>query len=59
MKFAHNSRAITVKNVRKMMCNNPNLDRVKVHAFTTFGNIISFCSQDIVLKRDFDIIHLP
>ena len=42
----HNS----VTNVRKMMCNNPNLDLVSSNAYTKFGKILSIYSQDIERK---------
>ena len=42
----HNS----VKNLRKLMCNNPNLDIVNINASAKFGQIRSICSQDIERK---------
>ena len=45
------------------MCNNPNLDLVNMNAYIKFGEIVSFCSQDIERKRNFernsDINHGP
>ena len=46
----HNS----VKNLRKLTCNNPNLDLVNINAYAKFGQIPSICSQDIQLKRNSD-----
>ena len=51
----HNS----VTNLRKMMCNNPNLDLVNINAYTKFCKILSFCSQDIEQKRNSDINQGP
>ena len=34
-------------NVRKMMCNNPKLNLIKINANTKFGEVLSFCSEDI------------
>ena len=34
-------------NVRKMMCNNPNVDLVDMNAYIKFGEILYICSQDI------------
>ena len=31
-------------NVRKTVCNNPNLDLVNINANTKFGKLLSFCS---------------
>ena len=42
-------------NVRKMMCNNPNVDLVNMNAYIKFGEILSICSQDIKLKRNFRV----
>ena len=38
------------------MCNYPNLDLVKMNVYMKYGKILSICSQDIVLKRNSDII---
>ena len=35
-----------------MMCNNPYLDLVNINAYTKFGKILLFCSQDIELKQN-------
>ena len=45
----HNS----VKILRKMTGNNPKRDPVAVDVYTKFGQILSFCSQDIERKRNF------
>ena len=37
-----------------MTGNNPNLDLVNINAYTKFGEILSFCSQDIELKQNYD-----
>ena len=42
-------------NVRKMMCNSPNVDLVNMNAYIKFGKILSFCSQDIERKRNFEV----
>ena len=36
------------------MCNNPNLDLVNMNAYIKFGEILSFCSQDIEKKQKYD-----
>ena len=46
----HNS----ITNVRKLMCNNPNLDLVSLNAHTKIGKILSICSQDIEQKQNYD-----
>ena len=38
----------------KLTHNNPNLDQVKVNAYTKFDQIPSIPSQDIEWKRNFD-----
>ena len=38
---------ISVTNVQKIMCNNPNLHLVNINADIKFGKILSICSQDI------------
>ena len=43
----HNS----VRNLRKMTGNNPNLDPVNINAYTKFGKILSFCPQDTCIER--------
>ena len=50
-KYGHNSGT----NVQKLMCNNPNVDLVNMNAYIKFGEILSFCSQDIEQKRNFGI----
>ena len=37
--------------MRKMMCNNPNLDLVIMNAYIKFGEIMLICSQDIEQKQ--------
>ena len=37
-----------------MTGNNPNIDLVNINAHTKFGEILSFCSQDIERKRNFE-----
>ena len=39
-------------NVRKLMCNNPNVDLVNMSANIKFGEILSTCSPDIEWKRN-------
>ena len=39
-----------VTNLRKLTCNNPNVDQVKVNTYTKFGLISSLRSQDIERK---------
>ena len=51
----HNS----VKILRKMTGNNPKLDLVNDDLHTKFGPILSFCSQDIELKRNSDVNQGP
>ena len=51
----HNS----VKNLRKMMGNNPKLDLVNVDKGTKFGRILSIRSQDIERKRNSDVNQGP
>ena len=36
------------------MCNYPSLDLVNTNAFLKFGEILSFCSQDIEQKGNYD-----
>ena len=43
----------SVKTLRKMVGNISQLDRVSVGVHTKFGQILSFCSQDIELKQNF------
>ena len=38
-----------VTNVRKMMCNNPNLDLVDINAYTIFGEILKILSGNKIL----------
>ena len=40
-------------NVRKMMCNNPNVDLVNMNAYIKFGEILSICCQAIERKQNF------
>ena len=46
-------------NVRKMMCNNPNVDLVNINAYIKFGEIMSICSQDIEQKQNFGVNQGP
>ena len=46
----HNS----ITKVRKIMCNNPNLDLVSINAYSKFGQILSICSQDIEWEGNYD-----
>ena len=46
----HNS----VTNLRKMLCNNSNLDLVNINAYTKFGKILSIFSRAIELKKNYD-----
>ena len=48
-----------VKNVQKLMCNNPNLDLVNINAYAKFGQNPSNCSQDIEWKQNSDISQGP
>ena len=41
-------------NVLKMTGNNPNLDLVNINAYTKFHEILSFCSQNIEQKQNYD-----
>ena len=36
------------------MCNDPMLDLVNINAYIKFGEILSICSQDIELTRNYD-----
>ena len=47
----HNS----AMNLRKMTANNLNLDFVNIKAYIKFAQILCICSEDIELKRNFDI----
>ena len=42
-----------------MMCNNPNVDLVNMNAYIKFGEILSICSQDIELKRNYGVNQGP
>ena len=42
-------------NVRKMVCNNPKVDPAKMNAYIIFGEILPNGSQEIELKRNFDV----
>ena len=46
-------------NVRKMMCNNPNVDLVNMNAYIKFDKILSICSQDIERKRNVGVNEGP
>ena len=39
--------------MRKLACNNPNLDLVNIHTYTKFSEMLSFCSQDIERKQNY------
>ena len=59
-KLRHKSSAITLdKNVRKKLCDNPNVDLVNVNANIKFGEILSISSQDIERKPNFGINQGP
>ena len=40
----------------EMRCSNPNLDLVNINACTKFGKILSFCSQDVERKQNYERI---
>ena len=46
-------------NVRKKMCNNPNVDLVKMNPYIKFCDILFFCSEDIERKRNFGVNQGP
>ena len=48
-----------VENLRKLTCNNPNLELVNIHAYAKFGQIPYIYPQDIVLKRNSDLNQGP
>ena len=58
-KFWLKSRAIILVQMRKMMCDNPNVNLVNMNAYIKFGEILSISSQDIERKRNFGIIQGP
>ena len=41
----------SIKNLRKMTGNNPNLDLVNMNAYIKFCEILSICFQDVELKK--------
>ena len=45
----------SVKILRKMTGNNPELDLINVDVHTKYGQILSICSQDIERKRNSDV----
>ena len=49
----------SVKILRKMTGNNPNLDLVNDYVHTKFGRILSIRSQDIERKRNSDVNQGP
>ena len=49
----------SVKILRKMTGNNPNLDLVNVDVHTEFGQILSIRSQNIERKRNSDVNQGP
>ena len=40
--------------MRKIMCNNHNVDLVNMNAYIKFGKILYICSQDIEQKQNYD-----
>ena len=48
----HNSE----RNLRKLTCNNPNIDLVNINAYPNCDQIPSICSKDIERKRNSDKI---
>ena len=46
-------------NVRKIICNNPNVDLVYLNAYIKFGEILSISSQDIEWKQNFGLNQGP
>ena len=49
----------SVANLRKMACNNPNVDLVNDNVYTEFGQILSIHSQDIEQNPKSDINQGP
>ena len=49
----------SIKILRKMTGNNPKLDLVNVDMHTKFGQILSFHSQDIERKQNYDVNQGP
>ena len=49
----------SIKILRKMTGNNPELDHVNVDVHTKFGQILSILSQDIEQKRNSDVNQGP
>ena len=46
-------------NVRKIMCNNLNVDLVNMNVYIKFVEILSICFQDIKRKRNFGVNQGP
>ena len=44
----------SMKNALKLICNITNQDFVNINAYTKFGVILTFCSQDIEGKQNYD-----
>ena len=42
-----------------MMCNNPDVEIVNMITYIKFDEILSICSQDIELKRNFGVNQGP
>ena len=40
--------------IRKMMCNNPNVDIVNMNAYIKFGEILPICFHDFEWKQNYD-----
>ena len=57
--FLHQSRAITVKNERKIFFNNPNLHLVNINAYTKFDRNPQNYSQDTEHKQNSDVDQGP
>ena len=51
----HNS----LKKLRKITANNPNVDQVSINSYIKFGQHLSICSQDIERKRNFGVNQGP
>ena len=49
----------SIKVLRKMTGNDPKLDLVNVDMHTKFGQILSFHSQDIEWKQNYDVNQGP
>ena len=49
----------SIKNLRKMTGNNPNLDLVNMNAYIKFCEILSICFQDVEPKRNSEVNQGP